>query len=181
MNSSRTLWGSWAQKSFHVPCTSLSMSPVSYLYEIGFLQPPWPSLSSKGQVQIVANQSSEGMRRQGRSSQDTRGQPWNRVLVPPQGYLTIPIFELFCRTKAPTKWKMLTTWWSILHSREKVTEAHHKTTWRHMTSGLKECRPCRHPDPYQQPCPSTIILSTNPPGLGHTVLRALARLCLEKQ
>ena len=34
---------------------SLSVSTVSWLQEIGFIQPPWLSLSSKEQVQTVAN------------------------------------------------------------------------------------------------------------------------------
>ena len=38
---------------------------------MGFIQPPWPSLSSKEQVQTVANQGREGMQRQGRSSQES--------------------------------------------------------------------------------------------------------------
>ena len=42
--TNRTLWGSWAQ--------NLSVSPVPWLLEIGFIQPPRPSL---GQVQTVAN------------------------------------------------------------------------------------------------------------------------------
>ena len=35
------------------------------------LQPPRPSLSSRGQIQTVANQGSEGMQKQTRSSQET--------------------------------------------------------------------------------------------------------------
>ena len=35
------------------------------------VQPPRPSLSSKGQVQTVANQGREGMQTQGKSSQET--------------------------------------------------------------------------------------------------------------
>ena len=111
----------------------------------------WPSLSSKGQVQTVANQGREGMQRQGKSSQETIVQPWVRVLVPPQGiHITISLssshiypfanwrtfwlLPSFGRTKTPNKWKMLTTWWSTLHSREvslitsRTTEAHQKTT-----------------------------------------------------
>ena len=48
------------------------------------VQPPWPSLSSKGKVQTVANQGSEGMERKGRNIQETIMQPWGRVLVLPQ-------------------------------------------------------------------------------------------------
>ena len=41
------------------------------------------------------------------------------------------IFDLFCKTKTSTKWKMLTAWWSILVSRERfpvqwrTTGGHH--------------------------------------------------------
>ena len=45
------------------------------------LQPPGPSLSSKGQLWTVANQGREEMQREGRSNNN--------------------IFELFCRTKTP--------------------------------------------------------------------------------
>ena len=49
---------------------NLSVSPISFL--VGNRpQPPWPSLSSTGQVQTVANQGREGMQRQGSSSQKT--------------------------------------------------------------------------------------------------------------
>ena len=72
----RTLWGSWTQKPFCVPC---------FLFLGNRLQPPWPSLSPKWQVQTVANQGREGMQRQGRSGQETIAPPWERVLVPPQG------------------------------------------------------------------------------------------------
>ena len=74
VKSRRTLWGSWAQKPFRVP---------SFLLVGNRLQPPGPSLSSKGQIWTVANQGREGMQRQGRSSQETIVQLWGRVLVPP--------------------------------------------------------------------------------------------------
>ena len=67
------------------------------------LQPPQPSLSSKGQIQIVANQGREGMQKQRRSSQETTVQPWGRVLVPLQGiYITIPLSSS-AGTKASTQ------------------------------------------------------------------------------
>ena len=40
------------------------------------------------------------MQRPGRNSQETR-----QVLVPPQGNLPNSIFEPFCRTETPNKWK----------------------------------------------------------------------------
>ena len=53
---SRTLWGSWAQ--------SLSGSPISWLQEMGFIQPPGSSLRSKRQVQTI---------REGRGCRDKAG------------------------------------------------------------------------------------------------------------
>ena len=48
-----------------------------------------PTLSSKEQVQEVANQGREGIRRQ---EGETIGQPWGRVLVSPQGiYRTVSL------------------------------------------------------------------------------------------
>ena len=38
---------------------------------MGLIQPPGPSLSSKGQVQTAADQGREGMQRQGRKNQET--------------------------------------------------------------------------------------------------------------
>ena len=57
---SRTLWGSWMQKPFCVP--------VSCLWEIGFIQPPWPSVSSKGHVHTVATQGRRGCRDMGEAA-----------------------------------------------------------------------------------------------------------------
>ena len=42
------------------------------------------------------------------------------------------IFDLFCKTKTSTKWKMLTAWWSILVSRERVP-VQWRTTGGHHT------------------------------------------------
>ena len=42
-----------------------------FLFVGNMLQPPRPSLSSRGQIQTVANQGSEGMQKQTRSSQET--------------------------------------------------------------------------------------------------------------
>ena len=92
MKLSRILWGSWTWKPFCVP---------HFLFEGNRLQPPWSSLSSKGQVQTVANQGREGRQRQGRSSQETIVWAWDRILVPPQGIHINSIFELFCRTRTP--------------------------------------------------------------------------------
>ena len=54
LKPSRTMWGSWAWKLFHVS---------HFLFVQYRLQPLWP-LSSKGQVQTVANRGMEEMQRQ---------------------------------------------------------------------------------------------------------------------
>ena len=85
------------------PCPAFSC-----LQEIGFIQPPRPSRSCKGQVQTVADQGREGMQRQGRNSQETIPQPWGRVPVPPQGiHITISLSSS-ADTETPTTWEKLT-------------------------------------------------------------------------
>ena len=161
---------------------SLSVSPILCLQEIGFIQPPRPSQSSKGQVQTVANQGREGRRRQGRNSQETIVQPWGRVLVPPWGiYITISL-SCFADTETPTKWEKLTV--CCPQARRP------QTIWNQ-----KADDPDRHL-PHHQPirrmstswsCPplwTTTVELTTPSRSGQTVLRALARggpLCLAKQ
>ena len=67
------------------------------------LQPPWPSLSSKGSAQTAVNQGREGMQRPGRSSQETIVKPYCRVLVLLQGiYITISLSSS-AELKPPTK------------------------------------------------------------------------------
>ena len=87
---------SWIQKPLCVP----------HFWLVGKrLQPPRPSLSSKGQIPTVANQGREGMQKQRGSSQEAIVQPWGRVLVPPQGlyqYITIPLSSS-AGTKAPSQ------------------------------------------------------------------------------
>ena len=65
------------------------------------IEPRSPALhadapSSKGQLQTVAYQGRERMKKQRRSSQETMEQPLVRVLTPPQG-MDITTFEFFCR------------------------------------------------------------------------------------
>ena len=81
--------------------------PFLWLQGIGFIQLPWPSLSSKGQVQTDANQGKEGMQRQGRGSQETIVQSWGRVLVPPQGIHILISLSCFAETETPTRWEKL--------------------------------------------------------------------------
>ena len=113
MELSRTLWGSWVQKSFCVPW---------FLFLRNRFQPLWPSLNFKGQFQTVANQGGEGMQRQGRSSQETIVHPWGRILVPFKGYREQ---YLWTPSRTPNKWNMLalliperTTWGQIKGTRK---------------------------------------------------------------
>ena len=128
---SRMLWGSWAPDPSYVPC---------FLFVGNRLQPPWPSLRSKRQVQTVTNQGREGTQRQRRSSQEaivqgaslavqglgfltssagsmgsipdrgtktphateTTAQPWDRVLVRPQGIHVTVSLSSSAELKPPT-------------------------------------------------------------------------------
>ena len=88
-NWASALWGSWAPKPFcvlHFLC--LGNKP----------QPPWPSLSSKGQLLI----------REGRGCRD-QGGAVKCSLGAGSWFLSRNIhsnvFERFCRTKIPNKWK----------------------------------------------------------------------------
>ena len=80
VKTSRTLWGSWAQKA---------SCPVSWLH------PPCPFLSSKGQIPTIANQGREGMLKQGRDCQVTEVQTQGRVLVQPKGIHTTMSLSAF--------------------------------------------------------------------------------------
>ena len=52
--------------------------------------------------QTVANQEREGMQRQGRSSQETIVQPWDNVLVPPQGiHMTMSLSSSVAQNPPP--------------------------------------------------------------------------------
>ena len=91
--------GYWAQEPFCVP--------PSRIQEIGFIQPPRPSLSSKGQIQAAVKQGRDGtLGTKEEESRATGVQPWGRVLVPCQQNLLhivtrSNIFELFCKCWNP--------------------------------------------------------------------------------
>ena len=70
--------------------------------EIGFIQPPQSSPSSKEQIQTVANQGREVMKKEWRNSQETIVQPWSRILVPPER-IYITSLSSSAGTKAPTQ------------------------------------------------------------------------------
>ena len=73
----------------------LSMPPVSCLLEIGFIQPPWASLSSKPQT--VANQGRKRMQKEERSNQETTVQRLKQGPGSSSRNLHNNVFEFFCR------------------------------------------------------------------------------------
>ena len=101
------------------------LAVISCVWEINRLSPPRPSLSSKGQVQTVADQGREEMQRQGRSSR-LGGGPWS----PCKGYT-----ELFFRTKTLNTWKINLMKHSSFQTQGhslitlRITEAHQETIW----------------------------------------------------
>ena len=74
---SRTLWGPWAQKP---SCVSHS------LFVGNRFQPPWPSLSSEGQISTAAHQGRESREKQGRRNQESIVQTRGRSWFYPMGY-----------------------------------------------------------------------------------------------
>ena len=89
--NSYNCWWNWAgpcgalgaQKPFCVPC---------------FLTFP----EFQRWVQTLANQGREGMQRWQRSSQETIGQPWDRILVLPQGMHRTACLSFSSELKSPT-------------------------------------------------------------------------------
>ena len=71
---------------------SVSVILISWLQEIGFIQPPWPFPSS-----TVANKETEEMRRQGRNSQKKQSCNLGTGLGSPSRDIYNNIYELFCR------------------------------------------------------------------------------------
>ena len=72
----------WAYRNWNQagPCGAPqhgSHSVSCFLFVGDRLQPPWPSLSPKGQIQTVANQG-KGMKRQGKSSK-TKQKTWDQI------------------------------------------------------------------------------------------------------
>ena len=147
--------GSWEHKAFCL---------LYFLFLGNKPQPPWPSLSSKGQPKTLANQGREGMQRPGRSLGAGPGASSRNIHK--------NIFE-FCRTKTPNKWKP---------ERRTIRTSPGATKhqlWRRMKA-------CIYPDPY-------LWLYFLPPNYNTTlyylpkegaIFRALAccdLICLAKQ
>ena len=120
--------------------------PVS----IDFIQPLWASLSSKEQIQKVANQGREGMKKERKSSHETIVHPWSRVLVPPQGIYMTTSLSSSARTKVLTQ----------------VEDGNFKLNTRF----LEHCLPCylatNQSEESHTPCrphPKFCLLKTSPP------------------
>ena len=122
--------GSWVHKPLGVS---------HFLFLGNKLQLPNPTLSSKRQVQTVANQGREGMQRQGRRSQDTIVQPWRQDPDPSskrEQYLWVPLQNI-----TPQHMDDVNEAFFILERRPPD----------HWTPALKKMKACLYPDPYLWP------------------------------
>ena len=102
------------------------------------------------------------------------------------------IFSCFADTESPAKWKMLTIWWSILCSREMVTqfnnlESHRSPSRNHLMPNdfwIEGTQSQHAPWPLSAVPLLDYKTPHKPPGLGHTVLRVSPRCgltCLADQ
>ena len=134
---SRTLWGSLGWKPFWVS---------HFLFLGKKFRPSCPSLSSKGQIQIVPNQGSEGMQREGRSSQGSILQPWCRLLVLPQEIHLAIFFEHSAKLKPQQmEDELLNEAFFIPQIMSQLImsriTAHQETIWGHI-KGMKSLHIC---------------------------------------
>ena len=114
----------------------------AFLSPLSWLQPPWPSLSSKGEIRTVAKTGREGMQKQGRGSQEIIVQAWGRVLVPLQGiHITNSLSSLRCQHSS---YQRKTTWGYIKGTRDRSSR-------RLLETRLEECRPCTRPNLISNP------------------------------
>jgi len=74
--------------------------PISWLREISFILPPWPSRNSKGRVQIVVNQGKEGVRDKG-GTVKRKSAAWRRDSGSSSRRTHNSIFKQFCRNWTP--------------------------------------------------------------------------------
>ena len=72
-----------------------------WVQEIGFIQPPWLSVSSNGQIQAVVNWGREGMRDQGETVKRNNSAALGQGPGSPARDTHDNIFELFCRDWNP--------------------------------------------------------------------------------
>ena len=106
-----------------------------------------PSLSSKGQVQIVANHGREGIQRQGWSSQETILQPWGRVLTPLQGMHIALSLSSSAELKPPPEGRCYLLDEALFIPERRSEFAHHHLTPGDLWIEGKWALP--HSDPYQ--------------------------------
>ena len=74
--------------------------PISWLREISFILPPWPSRNSKGRVQIVVNQGKEGVRDKG-GTVKRKSAAWGWGSGSSSRRTHNSIFKQFCRNWTP--------------------------------------------------------------------------------
>ena len=154
--------GSWALKLFCV---------LHFLFIRNSLQPPWSSLSSREQVQRVANQGRERIQRQERNSLETTSQLWDRVLSTPQGIHIKTSLSSSAKLKFPPKYvnyfRKHSSFQTEGHSLTtlRTTEAHQDITW----GQIKRLQTLHTSYPYQQPHPWT------------SAIKLLTKSCAGKQ
>ena len=155
------------------------------------MQTPWPPWVPKGRFkQLVI--------RKGRGCGQKRGavrKQWSSLGQgpgSPSSETHNNIFSCFADTEPLTKWKILTIWWSILCSRETVTqfknlENHRSPSWNHLMPNdfwIEGMQSLHAPWPLSAISLLDSKTPHKPPGLGHTVLRVSPRCgptCLAKQ
>lgn len=158
-NRASAPWGSWAHRPFCVPhCFFLGSKPW----------PPGPPLSSKGQVQTVANRGKGGdaEAREEPSRNDSGG--LGQVLAPPPGTQTTISLSSSTEGHRPTHGRCAG---SRLHSG--------KTTTRPPDTSLEDNASSPIPDPYLQPRSSPPVSPEGAWSLRHEP--AVTLLCLVKQ
>ena len=143
-NQWQTLF-SWAPESLQMVTATMklkTLAPWKKTYD-----QPRQCIKKQRQGEAVRNNSATLGQGPGSTSKDTHN-----------------IFELFQRTKIPNKhinYLMRHSSFQRGHSliTSRTTEAHQEATWYWIISGLKECRPCRHPNqtPLTPPTTTTTL------------------------
>ena len=91
-------WARSCEASGH----SFSVSPIALIIANSLPQPPWPSLSSNGQIQLLIRQE-----RGDQGATNREEQPGSKVLFPHQRiHMTISL-SYFSDTETPTRWEKL--------------------------------------------------------------------------
>ena len=139
-NPAGALWGSWAHEAFRVPQVLFSGNNMTF-----------PELQR------------EGMRRPGRSRQET--QQSSLGAGPGSSSQNIPnsIFQPFCRTKTPNEWKN----YSMKHLHSGKKEDPQNQPRGPKTPALRKIQTCLYPEPCSTP--QRIKPPPNPSQGGHSL------------